>query len=139
MSDKTLRPDLQSSLLCDEVRQEINGKFILIGLFDTLGAQRMPFVHPQLCVVNRWCSGEGDFLSRTRILAPDQVTVLAEGKPIPVRLPHPAATATNIEVFVQLPFRQTGTHWVEILIEDELALRYPFRVLEPRSPTPPQA
>jgi len=27
-------PDLQSSLICDDVRQERNGKFMLIGLFD---------------------------------------------------------------------------------------------------------
>ena len=32
-----LTPDLQSSLICDDVRQERNGKFILIGLFDMIG------------------------------------------------------------------------------------------------------
>ncbi len=29
-------PDLQSSLICDDVRQERNGKFMLIGLFDAI-------------------------------------------------------------------------------------------------------
>lgn len=135
MNEK-LRPDLQSSLVCDDVRQEANGKFILIGLFDTLGARQIPFVHPQLCVVNRWCSGEGGFSSHTRILAPDQGTIVAEGKDIPVRLPSAEATATNIELFVNVPFRQTGTHWVEILLDGELALRYPLRVNEIRPASP---
>ena len=30
-------PDLQTSLICDDVRQERNGKFILIGIFDVIG------------------------------------------------------------------------------------------------------
>ena len=37
-------PDLQSSLLCDDVRQERTGKFILIGLFDSLGSPPPHFV-----------------------------------------------------------------------------------------------
>jgi hypothetical protein len=35
-------PDLQSTLLCDDVRQERTGKFILIGLFDSLGSPTVP-------------------------------------------------------------------------------------------------
>ena len=44
-------PDLQSSLLCDDVRQERSGKFILIGLFDSLGSPQFPFRHPRLFLV----------------------------------------------------------------------------------------
>jgi hypothetical protein len=121
-------PDLQTSLLCDDVRQERNGKFILIGLFDAIGAPELPIRYPRLFMVTRWCSGQGEFLQRTRILKPDQSSVLIEGKDIPVNLPGPEATATNVEVFVNVVFEQEGTHWLEILLDGDLKLRYCLRV-----------
>jgi desulfoferrodoxin (superoxide reductase-like protein) len=121
-------PDLQSSILCDDVRQERNGKFILIGLFDAIAAQRFPVRYPRLFMVTRWCSGQGDFTQRTRILEPDQSTVLLEGKHIPVRLTSAEATATNVEVFVNVSFEKEGTHWIEVLLDEDLKLRYPLRV-----------
>ena len=57
-------PDLQSSLICDDVRQERNGKFMLIGLFDAIHAERLPVAFAKMCIVTRWCSGEGTFTQR---------------------------------------------------------------------------
>lgn len=121
-------PDLQSSILCDDVRQERNGKFMLIGLFDAIVAQSMPVRYPRLFMVTRWCSGEGEFNQQTRILKPDQSSQLVEGKIIPVRLPSPEATATNVEAFMNVSFEEIGTHWVEILLDGDLKVRYPLRV-----------
>ena len=121
-------PDLQSSILCDDVRQERNGKFILIGLFDAIGAHTLPVRYPRLFMVTRWCSGQGEFTQRTRILAPDQSTIILEGKDIPVRLTSGEATATNVEVFVNVSFEKDGTYWIEILLDEDLKLRYPLRV-----------
>ena len=121
-------PDLQSSILCDDVRQERNGKFMLIGLFDAIVAQNMPVRYPRLFMVTRWCSGQGTFKQQTRILKPDQSTQLVEGKIIPVRLPSPEATATNVEVFMNVSFEVIGTHWIEILLDETLKIRYPLRV-----------
>ncbi len=121
-------PDLQSSILCDDVRQERNGKFILIGLFDAIAAHTLPVRYPRLFMVTRWCSGQGEFIQRTRILAPDQTTIVLEGKDIPVRLTSAEATATNVEVFVNVEFAKAGTHWIEILLDESMKLRYPLRV-----------
>ena len=121
-------PDLQSSILCDDVRQERNGKFILIGLFDSIASPQFPLVYPRLFMVTRWCSGEGQFKQRTRILKPDQNTVLVEGKDILVRLPSPEATATNVEAFMNVQFEQDGAYWIEILLDGDLKIRYPLRV-----------
>ena len=121
-------PDLQSSILCDDVRQERNGKFMLIGLFDAIVAQSMPVRYPRLFMVTRWCSGEGEFNQQTRILKPDQSSQLVEGKVIPVRLPSSEATATNVEVFMNVSFEVIGTHWIEILLDGDLKIRYPLRV-----------
>ena len=126
--NQIMMPDLQSCLLCDDVRQERNGKFILIGLFDSIAAPALPVRYPRLFMLTRWCSGMGTFHQSTRILKPDQSTVVVQGKQIPIRLPNSEMTATNVEVFLNVAFTEVGTHWVEVLVEDVLKLRYPLRV-----------
>jgi len=127
-------PDLQSTLLCDDVRQERTGKFILIGLFDSLGSPQFPFRHPRMFLVTRWCSGEGEFEQHTRILRPDMGTLVAEGRKIPVKLSNTEATATNVELFLNLEFHEPGTHWVEILLDGDLKIRFPLRVGQVKPP-----
>lgn len=135
-------PDLQSALLCDDVRQERNGKFMLIGLFDAIVLQQLPVRYPRLFMVTRWCSGQGDFTQKSRILKPDGTSVLVEGQSIPVKLPNTEATATNVEVFLNVEFQIPGSHWVEVMIDGDLKIRYPLRVaIAPRQPgqQPPPA
>ena len=127
-------PDLQSALLCDDVRQEKSGKFILIGLFDSLGSPKFPFRQGRFFITTRWCSGEGDFEQRTRIVAPDQQTVVVENQGIRVHLPHPEAAATSVELFMNVEFREPGTHWVEILLDGDLKIRFPLLVAQVKRP-----
>ena len=126
----TFMPDLQASVVCDDVRQERNGKFILIGLFDVIGLRQFPATFQKLCVVNRWCCGSGTFEQRSRILKPDGRAVLIEGKPVKIQLRDDQATATSVELFVNTSFDQPGAYWVEVLLEGDLKLRYPLRVSE---------
>lgn len=112
------------------MRQERNGKFILIGLFDAIVAQSMPVRYPRLFMVTRWCSGQGTFQQSTRILKPNQGEAVVTGKTIPVRLSGPEATATNVEVFMNVSFELVGTHWIEILLDGDLKVRYPLRVTQ---------
>ena len=119
-------PDLQASILCDDVRQERNGKFMLIGLFDGLAVQQLPARFHKICVVNRWCCGQGDFVQRTRFIAPDENRVITEGQDVPVKLPEPNFTATSIEVFMNVGFEQEGTHWIEVLLNGQMRVRYPL-------------
>jgi hypothetical protein len=133
-------PDLQSSILCDDVRQERNGKFILIGLFDGIGSPTFPLLYPRLFMVTRWCSGEGEFKQKSRILRPDQSSVLVEGQEIPVRLPSSEATATNVEAFMNVQFKDAGTYWIETLLDGDIKIRYPLRVnkIQVQTGPPPQ-
>ena len=121
-------PDLQSSLICDDVRQERNGKFILIGLFDSIGVPGLPLMIPRLCMVNRWCCGEGTFKQRNRIVGPDGGDVVVEGQDVPVQLGGAEATATAVEYFMNVQFAKAGVYWVETLLDGDLKLRYPLRV-----------
>jgi hypothetical protein len=131
-------PDLQSSLLCDDVRQERNGKFILIGLFDALMVPQFPAVFQRLCMVNRWCCSDGEFEQRSRIVKSDGTSVLVEGKAVPLKLPDNQATATSIEMFLNVRFESPGVYWVEVMLDNQLKLRYPLRagVLQRPPPRP---
>jgi hypothetical protein len=132
-------PDLQAALLCDDVRQENNGKFILIGLFDTIMAPQWPLRYPRLFVVTRWCSGSGQFTQRTRFLRPDQKTSVVETRPITFKMDKPEILITNIEAFLNLEFLSAGTHWIEIMIENQMKIRFPLRVAALPSPATPPA
>ena len=120
-------------MLCDDVRQERNGKFILIGLFDAINANQYPLMFPRICLVTRWCNGEGEHRQLSRLVKPDQKTVIAQGQVIPVKLPGAEAIVTNIEVFINIAFAEAGVYWVEILLGNDLKIRYPLRV----APVPP--
>lgn len=120
-------PDLQACLLCDDVRQERNGKFILIGLFDAINSSQYPLVFPRICLVNRWCGGEGEYHQLSRLLKPDQKTVIVQGQLIPVKLPNAEVIATNVEVFINITFPEAGVYWIEVLLDNDLKIRYPLR------------
>jgi hypothetical protein len=130
-------PDLQMSVLCDDVRQERSGKFILIGLFDVIGLPAFPSVFPRICIVNRWCCGQGAFRERTRIVGPGNGPTIVEGREIVVRLPDTESSVTNVEFFLNVKLETEGVYWVEILIEGDLKLRYPMRVNRVSPPPPP--
>ena len=123
-----MEPDLQSSLICDDVRQEVNGKFMLIGLFDSINVVKLPEVIPRLCVVTRWCCGEGEFMQRSRIVH-ESGAVAIEGRNIPVKLQVSESTVSSLEFFMNVRFENAGVYWVEVLLNDDLKIRYPIRVL----------
>ncbi len=133
-----MTPDLQMSVLCDDVRQERSGKFILIGLFDVIGMPQFPALFQRVCIVNRWCSGQGQFKEKTRIIGPDNGVVIAEGQEIRVQLNDTECTATNVEFFLNLKFDKEGVYWIEVLIDGDLKLRYPLRVNRVVVPPNPQ-
>ena len=121
-------PDLQTSLICDDVRQERNGKYILIGIFDGLIVPENHPIGPKICVVNRWCMGKGSFTQKTRILAPDDTTVAAEGKPIKIEMQNEQQVNTTVEAFINVPFKVEGTYWIEILLDQQMRIRYPLHI-----------
>jgi hypothetical protein len=81
----------------------------------------------RLCVVNRWCCGTGKFRQHSRILKPDGNTVMIEGQDVEIRLPDSEATATSVEIFLNVKFETAGTYWIEILLDGDLKLRYPLK------------
>lgn len=128
MDATRILPDLQSSLLCEDVRQESNGNFIIIGVINLLRVPQLPVVAGRLCIFNRWTAGIGRFNETIRFIAPDQTTVLRKAE-MKFELRDAAAHATNIMVFGNMEFKTTGPHYIEVLVDDVMKLRYPVPVV----------
>ena len=139
MEATRILPDLQSSLLCEEVRQEANGNLILIGVISLIRVPQLPIVAARLCVFNRWTAGIGRFTECIRLIAPDQTTVLRKGE-AKFELRDAALHTTSVMVFGQIEFKAAGTYFVEVLVDDVMKLRYPVPlVLAPPPNQNPQA
>jgi hypothetical protein len=128
MQATRILPDLQSSLLCEEVRQEANGNFFLIGVVNFIRVPQLPVVAARFCVFNRWTAGIGQFVENVKLVAPDQTTVLRKGE-MKFELRDAAMHSTNVMVFGQLEFKTAGTYYIEVLVDDVMKLRYPVPVI----------
>jgi hypothetical protein len=145
MQPTRILPDLQCSLLCEEIRQEVTGNFILVGVINFIRVPQLPVVALKLSLFNRWTAGLGQFTETSRLMAPDQTTLLRKGE-VKFALQDAALHATNVTVFAQIEFKAAGTYYVEVLVDDVMKLRYPVPVIvappqqqrEPgQVPTPP--
>jgi len=139
MNPTRILPDLQASLLCEEVRQEANGNFFLVGVINFIRVPQLPVVAARLCVFNRWTAGIGQFTESIRLIAPDQTTVLRKGE-MKFELREPGVHSTNVMVFGQIEFKTAGIYFVEVLVDDVMKLRYPVPVMlvpPPGQPNPP--
>ncbi len=124
MNATRILPDLQCSLLCEEIRQEINGNFMLIGVINLIRVPQVPVVAFRLTVFNRWTAGLGQFTESVRLIAPDQVTVLRKGE-VKFTLQDATLSATNVTLLAQVEFKTAGTYYIEVLVDDVMKLRYP--------------
>ncbi|WP_205881010.1 DUF6941 family protein [Limisphaera ngatamarikiensis] len=151
MTPTRILPDLQCSLLCEDVRQEVTGNFILVGVLNFIRVPHLPVIALKLSVFNRWTAGIGQFIESTRLVAPDQTTVLRKGE-VRFVLQDPNHHATNVTLFGQVEFKTAGVYYIEVLVDDVMKLRYPVPVIhtpppqphqgqppKPQDPAPPQA
>jgi hypothetical protein len=122
-------PDLQASILCEDVRQEVNGLQTLVGVINVLPTPALPVALLKLCLWTRWCGGLGRFRQTSRILEVEEVQIIAESH-IAFELKEFDSTVTNVNVFAGVQFQRYGLHHVEILLDNELVLRYPIPVVK---------
>lgn len=121
-----IKPNLQFSVLCDDVRREDNGKFILIGLFEAITAKAFPATHPALFVVNRWCKGQGSFLQKIKIVNSNDKSIVFQTNEQAFDLADIDAHHTLISKVNNLVFTGAGKYWIEIMLDGELVLNYPL-------------
>ena len=121
-------PDLQASVLCEDVRQELNGLQTLVGVINVLLTPALPVGLLKLCIWTRWCNGIGKFRQTSRILNCEETEVVAASH-IDFELKELEGYVTNVNLFTGVQFKQFGVHHVEILLDGELVLRYPLPVI----------
>jgi hypothetical protein len=136
MNPSRILPDLQSSLICEEVRQEINGNFILVGVLGFVRVPQVPVTAHKLCLFNRWTSGLGQFTEAVRLIAPDQSTVLRTGQ-TRFALQDASHHATNLTLLGQVQFPAAGVYYIEVLVDEVMKLRFPFPVVVVPPPQKP--
>lgn len=132
MNATRILPDLQCSLLCEEVRQEISGNFILLGIVAYVRVPQLPITALKLCVFNRWTAGLGQFVETVRMIAPDD-SVMRQSQ-VRFQLQDATHNATNVTLFAQLEFKIPGTYYVEVLVDDVMKLRVPVPVMVVQPP-----
>ncbi len=128
MQPTRILPDLQASLLCEDIRQETSGNLILVGVLNLIRVPQLPVTAFKMFCFNRWTAGVGQFTEVVRLIAPDQTTVLRKGE-VKFAVQDPAHTATNVNVFGQVEFTVPGVYYVEVLVDDVMKLRYPLPVM----------
>lgn len=133
MKPNRILPDLQCSLLCEDIRQEVSGNFILVGVIGLIRVPQLPIYAAKLCVFNRWVAGIGQFTEMVRLTAPDGATVLRQNT-VKFQLNDPAQAMTTVSVLQNLEFAQPGVYTLEILIDDVMKLRVPVPVVVVQPP-----
>lgn len=140
MNPSRILPDLQCSLMCEDIRQEANGNFILLGVLNAVVLPQVPVTAGRVVFFNRWTAGYGRFKETLRLIGPDETTVLAK-REINFELPHPTAHSINVPIMVNVPFNAAGAYFVEVLVDDVMKIRYPINVAvappqQPQGPRP---
>src|ERR1041385_8245226 len=109
---------LHYTILCEDVRVEINHKLSLMGIFYAMQVPQLPVTLLKLVILNHW-SGEGQYLSEVRILTPDRVQPVAVSAPSPFQVP-PDGFADNVTIFANVTFPIPGDYVVQSLINSNV-------------------
>jgi hypothetical protein len=127
MNPSRILPDLQCSLVCEDVRQESSGNFILVGVINFVRVPQLPVAAFKLCIFNRWTAGLGQFRESVRLIAPDQTTVLRQSE-MKFALNEVTQNTTTISLWGQVKFEVAGAYYVEVLVDDVMKLRFPIMI-----------
>src|ERR1041385_8036575 len=126
---------LHYTILCEDVRVEINHKLSLMGIFYAMQVPQLPVTLLKLVILNHW-SGEGQYLSEVRILTPDRAQPVAVSKPSSFQVP-PDGFADNVTIFANVTFPDPGNYVVQTLINSSLFSEHNLIVNDMSQPSEP--
>lgn len=125
-------PDLQSVVLCEDVRTEASGSQTLVGVIGAIPVPQLPIGFFKLCLWTRWCGGFGRFHQASRLLDPDDQTVA--GAAIDFELREIEGSATNVHFFGGVQIKKFGVHHVEIDLDGDMCMRFSIPVIQIAQP-----
>jgi hypothetical protein len=109
---------LHYTIVCEDVRLEINHKISLMGIFYGIQVPQLPVTLLKIVILNHW-SGEGQYLSEVRILTPDRSQPIAVSPPSAFEIPA-NGFADNVTIFANVAFPAAGNYVVQTLINSNL-------------------
>jgi hypothetical protein len=120
MAEEKTGPELRLhyTIMCEDVRLEVNNKLSLMGLFYAIQVPQLPVTLLKMAIINHW-SGEGQYLSEVRILTPDRAQPIAVSPPSPFQVP-PNGFSDNVTIFANVNFPAAGNYLVQTLINSNL-------------------
>ncbi|MBI5639552.1 MAG: hypothetical protein HZA17_03915 [Nitrospirae bacterium] len=124
-----IKPSLNFTIICDDIRQEIGGKISLMGLFENIYATKFPAIHPRIAIMNEWSEGRGEFEATMRIFSPDKKSVLRETSSR-IKLGEVTFRHRDASVHLNLDFTTPGTYWIENYLDNELINSIPLKVVQ---------
>jgi hypothetical protein len=136
------KPICLALVVCDHIITDAaTGKKTLVGIFNNLGAQQFPCVHPRFCVYVALTNGHGEYAVELRLVKegqPQTIVAKAQGK---IKFPSPAEMLELNFEFVNVRFPEPGLHTIEVYCEEELLTERRFTVvkIQPPQQAPPKA
>ena len=130
MTNETTQTNLRLhyTIMCEDVRVEINHKLSLMGIFYAIQVPQLPVTLLKIVILNHW-SGEGQFLSEVRILTPDRTQPIAVSAPSPFQVPT-NGYADNVTIFANVSFPTSGNYVVQSLINSNVFAEQPLPVTD---------
>ena len=129
MSDQTpANIKLHYTIMCEDVRIEINHKLSLMGILYAIQVPQLPVTLLKLVILNHW-SGEGQYLSEVRILTPDRTQPIAVSAPSPFQIPADGF-ADNVTIFANVTFPIPGNYVIQSLINSNVFAEQPLQVTD---------
>ncbi len=116
---------LAFALLADAANVSVEGKLNILGVFDALQVASVPTVHPRATLVMR-LKGTIDESGHHRLtmswIAPDGGELWSSGGDLDIGPPPQGAVEMDFPLLLtlDLPIASTGTHYLRVVIDDEL-------------------
>ena len=135
MTNETTQTNLRLhyTIMCEDVRVEINHKLSLMGIFYAIQVPQLPVTLLKIVILNHW-SGNGQFLSEVRILTPDRTQPVAVSAPSPFQVP-PDGFADNVTIFANVTFPTPGSYVVQSLIDSNVFAEQVLHVTDAQTQT----
>lgn len=116
--DMTSNLQLHYTLLCEDIRLEIDHKLSLMGVFYSIQVPQLPVTVLKIVVLNHW-SGEGQYLSEVRLLTPDRHQPIAVSPPSPFEIPA-NGFADNVTIFANITFPAAGNYVLQTMVNSNV-------------------
>jgi hypothetical protein len=128
MTNEIANLKLHYTIMCEDVRVEINHKLSLMGILYAIQVPQLPVTLLKLVILNHW-SGEGQFLSEVRILTPDRAQPVAVSAPSPFQVPQDGY-ADNVTIFANVTFPVPGNYVIQSLINSNVYAEQTLQVAD---------